>query len=128
MDDVMTTLERARNIEQEVMAIVKHIERLKKILSAALYISPDNKALYEDRLNGLISELEKRLEEYCEIKRKALEIVNRLTGDERAVIERYYLLGQLYKQIMIEMHWSERQIFLLRKRALKKLTGGNHDK
>ena len=116
---ILTTLERARKIEQEISVTVAHIERLKRILSLA---SHDNKTQYEDKLNNLIFELEKRLDKYCDMKRDALELVNRLTGEERAVIERYYILAQPHERIAIDMYMSERTVYNVKKRALKKLS------
>ncbi len=57
----------------------------------------------------------------CDRKREALACLSSLTGNERTVLYRYYILGEDWRRISDAMYMSERSIFNLRKTALDKL-------
>lgn len=118
--DVMRLLEQARRYEAAITAMELHIRRLKKIASAP-HDSFEYAVQIAEKLNRLECELNREIDRYVEAKLSALEYISLLEGEERAVIERYYLLNQEWQKIASEMYMSERRVFLLRKSALKKM-------
>ena len=118
--NVMLLLERARRYEAAITAMEEHIRRLKKI-AAAPHDSFEYAVQIAEKLNRLENELNRQIDTYVEAKLAALEYISLLEGEERAVIERYYLLHQEWQKIADEMYMSERRVFLLRKSALKRM-------
>lgn len=118
--DVMRLLERARQYEAAITAAEEHIRRLKRIASAP-HDSFEYAVQIAEKLSRLEHELNNQIDRYVEAKLAALEYISLLEGEERAVIERYYLLHQEWQKIADEMYMSERRVFLLRRSALKRM-------
>lgn len=120
MADVMAVLERARAYEVEVSAQLEHIERLHRIAARARESTAYSESIVE-KLALLERELNNRLDLTIDAKLEALEYIGTLEGEERGVIERYYLLAKTWEQIADSMYMSDRRVYLLRKSALTKL-------
>ncbi|MBE6902934.1 MAG: hypothetical protein E7478_10690 [Ruminococcaceae bacterium] len=120
MVDVMGTLERARLYELEISAQLEHIERLHRIAAKARESNTYSQNL-ADKLALLESELNEHIDRTVDAKLAALEYISILSGEERGIIEHYYLLGYNWDKIAIKMYMSERRVFLLRKTAIAKL-------
>lgn len=121
MPDVMSTLRRARTMEQEIAMQLEHIERLHRI-SARAGNSTAFAAQTVEKLSLLERKLNRTIDEMCDAKRDALEYISYLTGEERAVIEGYYILAKTWQKLSTELYMSERRMFMLRKSGLAKLT------
>lgn len=120
MTDCLKILKAAREAELEIQAELEHIERLHKILRL-----PHRSAEYAARMTEKLAELERMLNDCidnaCDRKREALVCLSVLTGSERTVLYRYYILGEDWRRISDAMYMSERSVFNLRKSALDKL-------
>lgn len=120
MIDCLKILKAAREAELEIQAELEHIERLHKILRL-----PHRSEEYAARMAEKLAELERMLngciDNACDRKREALVCLSALTGNERTVLYRYYILGEDWRRISDAMYMSERSIFNLRKSALDKL-------
>lgn len=57
----------------------------------------------------------------CDAKADALRYISFLTGEERSVIEGYYILAKNWQKLSYDLYMSERRVFMLRKSALEKL-------
>lgn len=120
MPDVMAALIRARQYEQEINVQLEHIERLHRIAARARESSAYSAEIVE-KLAGLERELNRQIDRTVDAKREALEYISILTGEERSVIEGYYILAKSWQKIAQTQYMSERRVFLLRKSALEKL-------
>ncbi len=120
MADVMAVLERARCYELEVMAQLEHIERLHRIAARARESSSYSQSIV-DRLSLLEREINANIDRTVDAKLQALEYISILSGEERGVIERYFILAMTWEQIADKMYMSDRRVYLLRKSALDKL-------
>lgn len=120
MADVIGILERARTMELEVSTQLEHIERLSRIAKRA-----HESSAYAQQTVEKLAQLEKQLndaiDEMCDAKADALRYISFLTGEERSVIEGYYILGKNWQKLAYDLYMSERRIFLLRKSGLAKL-------
>lgn len=120
MAGITAVLERARQYELEICVQLEHIERLHRIMSRA-----QQSRSYTQRMAEKLAVLETRLNDgidrAADAKLKALEYISLLSGEERAVIESYYLLGKTWEQIALKLYMSDRRVYLIRKRALKKM-------
>lgn len=120
MTNCLKILKAAREAELEIQAELEHIERLHKILRL-----PHRSAEYAAKMTEKLAELERILngciDNACDRKREALACLSSLTGNERTVLYRYYILGGDWRRISDAMYMSERSIFNLRKTALDKL-------
>lgn len=120
MYDCIKILKAAREAELEIQAELEHIERLHRILRL-----PNRTAGYAARMNeklaALERELNKSIDSACDRKREALACLSSLTGNERTVLYRHYILGEDWQKISEAMYISERNVFNLRKKAMDKL-------
>ena len=120
MNDCLKILKAAREAELEIQAELEHIERLHKILRL-----PSRSAEYAARMAEKLAVLERQLNDCvdnaCDRKCEALVCLSALTGNERTVLYRYYILGEDWRKISDAMYMSERCVFNIRKRALDKL-------
>ena len=57
----------------------------------------------------------------ADAKADALRLISFLTGEERSVIEGYYILAKSWQQLSYDLYMSERRVYMLRKSALTKL-------
>ena len=120
MADVIKVLERARSMELEVSTQLEHIERLERIARRA-----HDSTAYAQQTVEKLARLEKQLNDcidlMCDAKADALRYISFLTGEERSVIEGYYILAKNWQQLSYDLYMSERRVFMLRKSALEKL-------
>lgn len=120
MTDIMTVLERARQYELEVGAQFEHIERLHRIMKR-----PQTNRSYAEKNAEKLARLEeilnRSIDRAADAKLEALAYIDRLQGEERGVIEYYYILGYTWEKIADKMYMSDRRVFLIRKRALQRL-------
>lgn len=120
MNDCLKILKDAREAELEIQAELTHIERLHKILRL-----PNRSAEYAanmaEKLGGLERMLNASIDSAVERKREALELLSALSGYERTVLYRYYILGEDWRKISDATFLSERHVFNLRKSALERL-------
>ncbi len=120
MSQIMSLLKRARQYELEVAAQLEHIERLHRICHIARESSAYAQEVLE-KLSQLERELNGQIDKLVDTKLKATVYVSKLEGEERAVIERYYFLGEDWHTIADKLYTSERRVFILRRTALKRL-------
>ena len=120
MADVTGVLERARTTEFEVRTQIEHIEQLHRIMKRAVE-SSDYAAQIVKKLVKLEHEVNDTIDRLCDAKAEALTYISFLTGEERNVIESYYILGKSWQRIANDLFMSERRVFLLRKSARDKL-------
>lgn len=120
MTDIISVLERARQYELETGAQLEHIERLHRIMKR-----PQTNRSYAEKtvekLARLEEELNRSIDLAADAKLEALGYINKLQGEERGVIEYYYILGYTWEKIADKMYMSDRRVFLIRKRALQRL-------
>lgn len=120
MPDIIGILERARSSEQEISTQLEHIERLHRISKRA-QSSPEYARQTVEKLAGLERQLNDAIDRMCDAKADALRLISFLTGEERSVIEGYYILAKSWQQLSYDLYMSERRVYLLRKSALTKL-------
>ena len=127
MADVIAALERARNLELEINTQIEHIEQLHRISKRAVESSAYARETVE-KLYRLERELNSTIDRMCDAKKDALVYISYLKGEERSVIEGYYILGKSWQRLANDLYMSERRIFLLRKSGLDKLVSRYGDK
>ena len=115
MADVIAVLERARSLELEIKTQIEHIEQLHRISKRAVESSAYAR---ETRLER---EVNASIDLMCDAKAEALTYISFLTGEERAVIEGYFILAKSWQRLANDLYMSERRIFMLRKSGLDKL-------
>lgn len=123
---IIEILERARASELETSAQLDHIERLHRIAARAQKSSCYSQRIM-DKLERLEKDLNEQIDRTVDAKEEALKHINKLVGEERAVIERYYILGETWERVARQTFMSDRRVYLLRRSALEKLTGGNNN-
>ena len=127
MADVIAVLERARTLELEIKTEIEHIEQLHRISKRAVQSSAYAKETVE-KLARLEREVNDTIDRMCDAKKEALTYISYLTGEERSVIEVYYILAQSWKRLANDLYMSERRIFMLRKSGLDRLIRRYGDK
>lgn len=120
MADVMGTLQRARTLELEVRMQLEHIEMIHRIAKRVRESSNYARETVE-KLARLEKQLNYAVDEMCDAKREALRFVSFLSGEERSVVEGYYILAKNWDQLALDLYMSERRVYLLRKSGLAKL-------
>lgn len=120
MPDIIGILERARSSEQEISTQLEHIERLHRISKRA-QSSPEYARQTVEKLARLERQLNDSIDKMCDAKADALRLISFLTGEERSVIEGYYILAKSWQQLSYDLYMSERRVYMLRKSALTKL-------
>ena len=120
MADIMAVLERARCYEQEILVSLEHIERLHRIAKRGSSNAERSLQLAE-KLEKLERELNAQVDRTVDAKLEAYDYISILEGEERGVIERYYILAMSWRDIADKMYMSDRRVFLLRSSALSKL-------
>lgn len=120
MPDIIGILERARSSEQEISTQLEHIERLHRISKRA-QSSPKYARQTVEKLARLERQLNDAIDKMCDAKADALRLISFLTGEERSVIEGYYILAKSWQQLSYDLYMSERRVYMLRKSALTKL-------
>lgn len=120
MPDVIGALERARTMEQEIKIQIEHIERLHRIAQRAHKSAVIAQETVE-KLAKLERQLNSTIDIMCDVKADALRYISYLSGEERSVIEGYYILAKSWQQLALDLYMSERRVFMLRKSGLTKL-------
>lgn len=120
MADVIAILERARVSEQEVSTQMEHIERLHRIARRA-HESTAYAQQTIDKLTSLEIQLNNTIDKMVDAKADAIRLTSYLTGEERSVIEGYYILAKSWQQLSYDLYMSERRVYMLRKSGLAKL-------
>ena len=120
MPDVMSVLERARTMELEVETQLEHIQMLRRIANRARS-SVEYAQSTAEKLARLERQVNSAIDEMCDAKALALTYISFLTGEERSVIEGYYILGKTWDQLSLSLYMSERRVYMLRKSAIAKL-------
>ena len=123
MADVIAVLERARSLELEIKTQIEHIEQLHRISKRAVESSAYARETVA-KLARLEREVNTSIDLMCDAKAEALTYISFLTGEERAVIEGYFILAKSWQRLDM----SERRIFMLRKSGLDKLIRRYGDK
>lgn len=126
MLDPIAKLNYARQAELAVQCELEHIERLHRIMRL-----PGRPLEYVRGIADKLTALEKRLNHTidCAIDRKneALDLLDRLSGDERTVLYRYYILGESWQKVAEQTYLCERSVYTFRKKALDKLEAFGED-
>lgn len=116
----MDILKYARQSETAVQTELEHIERLHRIMKL-----PNRSAEYAQTLAEKLASLESRLNRSVDLavdrKNEALNILDKLSGDERTVLYQYYILAKDWQKVAEDIYMSERNVYKLRKSALEKL-------
>lgn len=116
----MDILKYARQSETAVQTELEHIERLHRIMRL-----PNRSAEYAQNLVEKLAALERRLNRSIDLavdrKNEALNILDKLSGDERTVLYQYYILAKDWQKVAEDIYMSERNVYKLRKSALEKL-------
>ncbi len=120
MADIMAVLERARCYEQEILTQMEQIERLHRISSRAMSSSQRSEQILE-KLKLLEVTLNAQIDKTVDARLEALEYISILEGEQRSVIEAYYILAWSWQQIAMKMYMSDRRVYLLRSQALAKM-------
>lgn len=126
MSDYYEQLKRARAYELETSVQLEHIERLHRIAARAadgsrLHGSSEYAARIVEKLSGLERELNEQIDKTVDAKREALVYLSALSGEERAVMESYFILAKDWLRTAHDLYMSERRVYLLRKSAMDKL-------
>lgn len=121
MNDCLNMLKNIRKVELDIQCNIEHIERIHRILKIP-YRSEENARRIIEKLAILEAELNELIDSAVDMKREALVYLSSLSGDERAVLYRHYILAKDWHRVAEEMFISERNVFNLRKRALDKLS------
>lgn len=120
--ELMKILERARAHEQEVSAQIEHVEQLHRIAEKrSENYTRESAAKLVEKIARFEQQLNEEIDRCIDAKQEALEYICKLEGEERGVIERYFMLGESWEQIASSMFMCTRRVFLLRKNALNKL-------
>lgn len=127
MADVIAVLERARTLELEIKTEIEHIEQLHRISKRAVQSSAYAKETVE-KLARIEREVNDTIDRMCDAKKEALTYISYLTGEERSVIEGYYILAKSWQRLANDLYMSERRIFMLRKSGLDRLIRRYGDK
>lgn len=121
--NVLKLLIKARSQELVCQAHAEHIERLHRIIDKLK--SHGGSAEYGlevvDKLRKVEQQLNESIDTLIDYRAAALKYIDRLSGEERAVIFRYYISGEKWQDIAVNTFMSERRLYLIRKSALDKL-------
>lgn len=127
MANFMDKLVFARRAEILIQSELEHIERLHKIMRL-----PGRPTEYVQNIAEKLAALEKRLNKTIDMavdrKNEALDLLDELSGNERTVLYRYYILGENWQTIAAKTYLSERSVYDLRKKAMDKLAAIHADK
>ena len=109
---------------QSRMRSVRLLHRIsKRAVQSSAYAKEtvEKLARLEREINGTIDKM-------CDAKKEALVYISCLTGEERSVIEGYYILAKSWQRLANDLYMSERRVFMLRKSGLNKLIQRYGDK
>lgn len=116
----MDKLKYARRSEIAVQTELEHIERLHRIMRL-----PTRSEEYTQNLAEKLASLERRLNAAVDLavdrKNEALNILDKLSGDERTVMYQYFILAKDWQTVARDVYLSERSVFNLRKSAVERL-------
>lgn len=117
---LMELLDRARSLRYEIDAQLLHIERLHDIIDRTRDLT--RVKIYTDRLEELAVRINASISKAADAESKVQHLLNELNGEEKAVLYRYYILGEDWKKVALSLSFSESSIFIIRRRALEKLS------
>lgn len=118
--ELMELLSSARSRRFELDAQLLHIERLHDVIDRACDLS--RVRIYTERLAELEAKINASINRAADADSKVQHLLNELNGTEKAVLYRYYILGEDWAKVALKLSFSERSVFLIRRRALKKLS------
>lgn len=121
MKIVDNLLQPAREQELAAQACISHISRLQRIIDRfASCESSNREVMIEtlDKLREAEEQLNRHIDRLVDYREKALKYLEKLNGEEYAVIYRYYIKGENWQKIAAETFMSERRVYLLRSSAL----------
>ena len=126
-------LQPAREQELVSQAHLENIDMLQRIISR---FGKNNGTAEEamkilERLKTEEKQLNESIDRLVDYRARALKYIERLHGEEHAVIFRYYMSGESWQKIADKTFMCERRVYLLRRSALKKLekiyAGGSNE-
>ena len=118
--ELMELLNRARSLHFEIDAQLLHIERLHDVIDRTRDLT--RVRIYTERLAELESKINASINRAADADSEVQHLLNRLDGAEKAVLYRYYILGEDWRKIAKKLHYCEKSVFLIRNRALEKLS------
>lgn len=116
-------LQPARGQELASQAHLEHIDRLQRIIwrFGRNNGTPEQAMDVIKKLEAEENQLNESIDRLVNYRAKALKYIEQLSGEEHAVIFRYYISGESWERISEKTFMSERRVYMLRKSALKKL-------
>lgn len=117
---LIALLKRARSCHFEIEAQLLHIERLHDVIDRTRDLS--RVRIYTERLAELEAKINASINRAADADSKVQHLLNRLDGAEKAVLYRYYILGEDWRKVAKKLHYCEKSVFLIRNRALEKLS------
>ena len=73
------------------------------------------------KLIELAQEIDKLIDQYIDLKKEVVSVLEKLPDKEYGVLHRYYIRGMTWEQVADDMGYSVMQIWRIRKKALKNL-------
>ncbi len=116
-------LQPAREQELVSQAHIENIDLLQRIIERfGKYGGTAEGAIkILDRLEAEEKQLNESIDHLIDYRAQAMKYIEKLPGEEHAVIFRYYISGESWEKVAGKTFMSERRVYLLRKSALKKL-------
>lgn len=118
--ELMALLKRVRSSHYAIDAQLLHIERLHNVIERTRDL--ERVQIYTERLAELETKINASINRAADAESEAQHLLNELDGEEKAVLYRYYILGEDWERVALNLSFSERMVFLIRKRALEKLS------
>lgn len=116
-------LQPAREQELVSQAHIENIDLLQRIIErfGKYGGSAEGAIKILDRLEAEEKQLNESVDRLIDYRAQAMKYIEKLPGEEHAVIFRYYISGESWEKVAGKTFMSERRVYLLRKSALKKL-------
>lgn len=121
MKIVDNILQPAREQELAAQACISHISRLQRIIERLTSCEGSNREVMTetlDKLRKAEDQLNRHIDRLVDYRETALKYLEKLAGEEYAVIYRYYIKGENWQKIAAETFMSERRVYMLRSSAL----------
>ncbi len=116
---IMKLLNRARSCRFEIDAQLLHIERLHNVIERTRDLTRVN--IYTERLAALEAKINASINRAADAESEAQHMLDGLNSEEKAVLYRYYILGEDWRLVADKLHICERNVYIIRKRALERL-------
>lgn len=116
-------LQPAREQELVSQAHLENIDMLRRIISRFGKSNGTAEGAMKviERLEAEENQLNASIDRLVDYRARALRYIEKLHGEEHAVIFRYYISGESWQKIADKTFMCERRVYLLRRSALKKL-------